>query len=394
MRDFADLMRAPGLARILAAQLAARFPAGMYSLGVLMHVERTQGSYTAAGLVLAAFSVGMAVAGPLVSRQLSRFGTLPVLLTTLIISVTAVVALAIWPVPLPGQMALGAVAGAAMPPVIPTVRTLYPKLAPQRLLTALFSFDAALQEVIWVIGPVAITFMVATMGSQNALLVVAVVQVVGGLLFILAPRVRSLRIPPSTRQFGRVLANPSVILMAVASLLMIGSFSAVEAALVATFGDGSIDAGLVLAISSVGSLIGGLLAGNRPLSRWSLALRMAIVVAGFGLAALVSGFWWLSIALFIAGLGIAPALAAVSSVIAGSVPFSDTAEAYGWIGTGQLLGASVGSAIAGIAIDAAGGQGGIMVSFTIGLLCVLVVTLFRKAQPDLRLGVITEGFGD
>ena len=394
MRDFADLMRAPGLARILAAQLAARFPAGMYSLGVLMHVERTQGSYTAAGLVLAAFSVGMAVAGPLVSRQLSRFGTLPVLLTTLIISVTAVVALAIWPVPLPGQMALGAVAGAAMPPVIPTVRSLYPKLAPQRLLTALFSFDAALQEVIWVIGPVAITFMVATMGSQNALLVVAVVQVVGGLLFILAPRVRSLRIPPSTRQFGRVLANPSVILMAVASLLMIGSFSAVEAALVATFGDGSIDAGLVLAISSVGSLIGGLLAGNRPLSRWSLALRMAIVVAGFGLAALVSGFWWLSIALFIAGLGIAPALAAVSSVIAGSVPFSDTAEAYGWIGTGQLLGASVGSAIAGIAIDAAGGQGGIMVSFTIGLLCVLVVTLFRKAQPDLRLGVITEGFGD
>ena len=51
MRDFAVLMRAPGLALIVATQLAARLPAGMYSLGVLMHVQQTQGSYTAADLL-------------------------------------------------------------------------------------------------------------------------------------------------------------------------------------------------------------------------------------------------------------------------------------------------------------------------------------------------------
>ncbi|HJE50507.1 MAG TPA: MFS transporter [Tessaracoccus flavescens] len=182
MRDFTSLLIAPGLARILLTQLAARFPAGMYSLGFLMHIERTHGSYTAAGLVLAAFSVGMAVAGPLVSRQLSRFGTLPVLLSTLVISVTSVVLLATLHLSLPAAMALAALAGAAMPPVIPTVRTLYPRLAPKHLITALFSFDAALQEVIWVIGPVAITLMVAGLGSTTALLVVAAVQVIGGLL--------------------------------------------------------------------------------------------------------------------------------------------------------------------------------------------------------------------
>ncbi|HJE50508.1 MAG TPA: MFS transporter [Tessaracoccus flavescens] len=199
---------------------------------------------------------------------------------------------------------------------------------------------------------------------------------------------RALKIPPSTRRFGRVLGNPSVVLMAVTSLLMIGSFAAVEAAMVATFGDGSVDAGLVLAVSSIGSLVGGLLAGNRPLSRWSLALRMMVVVFGFGLATLGTGFWWLAFALFLAGLGIAPALAAVSSVVAGSVAFSDTAEAYGWIGTGQLLGASIGSAVAGIAIDAAGGQGGVVVSFGIAVLSVLVAVIFRKAQPDLSLGIL------
>ncbi|HRA76441.1 MAG TPA: MFS transporter [Propionicimonas sp.] len=390
MRDFAVLMRAPGLALIVATQLAARLPAGMYSLGVLMHVQQTQGSYTAAGLVLAAFSVGMAVAGPLVSRQLSRFGTLPVLLGTLVISVTAFALLASLDLTLPWLMLLGAIGGAAMPPVIPTVRTLYPQLAPQHLLTALFSFDAALQEIIWVIGPVAITMLVAGLGSGPALLVVVAVQVVGGLMFILAPRVRSLRIPAASRRFGRVLSNPSVLLMSVTSLLMIGAFASMEAAVVASFGHGSVNAGLVLAVSSFGSLLGGLAAGNRPITRWSLALRMLIVVVGFSLAAFVSGFWALSAALFVAGFGIAPALAAVSSVIAGSVPFSDTAEAYGWIGTGQLLGASVGSALAGIAIDAAGGHGGILVSVGIAAAGVVVASVFRRAQPDLRNGIVAQ----
>lgn len=378
-------MREPGLARIIASQLAARFPAGMYSLGLLMHVEHAKGNYTSAGLVLAAFSVGMAVAGPIVSRQLSRIGTVPVLLVTLVVSCAAFVALALMPsLPLPALMGLAALGGAAMPPVIPTVRTLYPRLSPRKLLTALFSLDAALQEIIWVIGPVLITVLVASFGSTTALLVVVGVQAAGGLLFALDPLVRGLRIPAATRKFGRVLGNTSVLLMAGASLLMIGALSAAEAAVVASFGEGSINAGLVLAICSLGSLFGGLFAGNRPISRWSLALRLLVVLFGFGLAALLSGFWGLSLALFIAGIGIAPALAAVSSVIAGSVSFAETAEAYGWIGTGQLLGASVGSAMAGVAIDAAGGRGGMTVALVIAAMAFVVAALFRKAQPDLR----------
>lgn len=388
VRDFVTLIRAPGLALILVAQLAARFPAGMYSLGLLMHVRATQGSYTAAGLVLASFSVGMAVAGPMVSRLFNRLGTFRVLSATLIISVTAFALLAVLTVPLGGAMALAAVGGAAMPPVIPAVRTLYPKLAPSRLLTALFNLDAALQEIIWIIGPVAITMLVVALGSGPALLVVIVIQVVGGLMFIATPRVRHLKIPPNRRRFGRVLANPAVLLMTVTSLLMIGAFAAMEAAVVALFREGPVLAGGVLALSAFGSLLGGLAAGNRPITRWSMALRMLVVVAGFSLATVLSGFWGLSAALFLAGFGIAPALAAVSSVIAGSVPFSDTAEAYGWIGTGQLLGASVGSAAAGIAIDSSGGQGGILVAVAIAVSAVLVAVAFRGLQPDLRGGIV------
>lgn len=390
VRDFAELLRIPGLARVIASQLAARLPAGMFSLGMLMHVEHVQGNYTSAGEVLAAFSVGMAVAGPIITRQLSRFGTLPVLLASLIITTTSLTPLVVFPLPLWAMILLAAAAGATIPPVQPTIRTLYPQLVPQHLVTPLFSLDAALQEIIWVLGPVLITALVVSLGTMTALLIVVAIQLVGALLFLLEPAVRGLRIPAATGKFGKVLLRPSVSLMTVASLLLIGSLAAMEAAVVAWFGEGSLLGGFALAISAIGSLIGGLAIGHRPIGQWSLALRLLVMVLGMGLAVVVSGFWGLSAALFIAGLGTAPSIAAVSSVIAGSVPFADTAEAYGWITTGQLIGAAVGSAMAGMAIDSLnGGRGGMLASLAIGSLAVIVTAAFRRSQPDLGIPGLT-----
>ena len=385
VRDFAELLRTPGLARVMVSQLAARLPAGMFSLGMLMHVEHVQGNYTSAGTVLAAFSIGMATAGPVITRQLNRYGTLPVLLTCLLVTTASLTPLVVFQLPLWAMTLLAAVAGATIPPVQPTVRTLYPKLVPQHLVTPLFSLDAALQEIIWVLGPVVITALVVYLGTMTALLVVIGIQLAGGMLFILVPAVRGLRIPRATGRFGKVLANPSVLLMTLASLLLIGSLAAMEAAVVAWFGEGSLLGGIILAISALGSMIGGLAIGQRPISPWSLPARMLVMTLGLVAAVLVSGFWGLALALFVAGLGTAPAVAAISSVIAGSVPFADTAEAYGWITTGQLIGAAVGSALAGIAIDSlGGGRGGMLASLAVGALAVLATAVFRNTQPDLR----------
>ena len=49
---YGDLLRTRGVARIIAAQLTARFPSGMLSLAYLLHIEGVFDSYGAAGLVL------------------------------------------------------------------------------------------------------------------------------------------------------------------------------------------------------------------------------------------------------------------------------------------------------------------------------------------------------
>nr|WP_277604020.1 MFS transporter [Agrococcus sp. ARC_14] len=371
----------------MLAQLIARFPAGMYSLGILMHMEHEHGSYTAAGLVLAAFSIGMAVAGPFVSRLMSRFGTLQVLALTTLVSSAALLAMGVLEVPLWADALAGIVAGAAMPPVVPTVRTLYPRMVPQRLLAPLFSFDAALQEIIWVFGPVLLTLLVAAMGTGPTLLVTIGIQLFGAVLFVASPEVRKLRIPPTTRKLGRVLRKPPVLLSVVVSAMFIGGFSAVEAGVVATFGEGALEAGIVLGVSALGSLMGGFALGHRGITPWSVAIRLSIVLLGMAVALPMTEVVGLSIALFIAGVGTAPALAAFSAIIAGTVKFADTPEAYAWIGTGQLLGAAIGSAIAGVAIDAVGGVGAVWVAVVMVAIAASVAVIFRRHQPDLRHGI-------
>lgn len=384
MASYSDLLKTKGVARIIAAQLTARFPSGMLSLAFLLHVEQQTGSYGAAGLVLAATSIGQAVAGPLTSRLMGRLGMRPVLISTLVVCVASVIAIGVLPLTVPMYMLIGLVSGLATPPVQPAVRTIYPKMVNSRQLTPLFSLDASAQEIIWVVGPVVTAFVSTQIGTAWGILLAAMLMVVGGIWFISSPELGRVRIPRSKRAFGKVLARPPVLLATVVGFLLIGACAAIEAGVVAAFGHGGAEAGIVLAIFSIGSLAGGLGLGHVPIGPWSTARRMFIVFAGTALAAFSMDFWWLALTLFVAGIGIAPALAVLFAIVSASVKFSDTAEAYGWVGTGQLIGAALGSALAGFLIDGYGATGAFWAATVLAFLGFVVPALARRWHPDLR----------
>ncbi|RXZ67133.1 MFS transporter [Agromyces albus] len=384
MGSYSELLKTSGVARIIAAQLAARFPSGMLSLAFLLHVEQQTGSYGAAGLVLAATSIGQAIAGPLTSRLMGQLGMRPVLVTTLLVCVAAVIAIAVLPLTVPLYMAIGFTAGLSTPPVQPAVRTIYPKMVNSRQLTPLFSLDASAQEIIWVVGPVVTTFVSTQIGTEWGILLAAAIMIGGGTWFIASPELGRVRIPRSKRRLGVVLTRPPVLLATVVGFLLIGAAAAIEAGVVAVFGHDGANAGIVLGIFSIGSLAGGLFLGHVPIGPWSTARRMFIVFAGTALAAFSMDFWWLAVTLFIAGIGIAPALAVLFAIVSASVKFSDTAEAYGWVGTGQLIGAALGSALAGFLIDGYGPVGAFWAAGVLAFVGVVVPVLARRWHPDLR----------
>jgi len=377
-------LKTPGVARIIAAQLTARFPNGMLSLAFLLHIEHLTGSYGSAGLVLAATSVGQAVAGPLTSRWMGVWGMRKVLTLTLVVSVLSISAIAFIPMSVPMYMLVGLIVGLSTPPVQSAVRTIYPKMVTGKQLTPLFSLDASAQEIIWVAGPVITTFVATQISTVVAIMVALVFLIGGGAWFILSPEVGRVRIPRSRRKLGKVLTKKPVLLSTLTGFLLLGACSAVEASVVSAFGHGGPESGIVLGIFALGSLVGGLSLGQLPVGPWSMARRMFAVFVGLALAVASLQFWWLAIALLIAGVGIAPVFAVMSSIVSVSVKFSDTAEAYGWVGTGQLIGAALGSALAGFFIDANGASGGFWVSAGFALVGFLLPTVLKSWHPDLR----------
>ncbi|GAB3037703.1 MFS transporter [Parafrigoribacterium mesophilum] len=384
MDSYLSLLKTRGVARIMAAQLLARFPFGMLSLALLLHVERTHHSYAAAGLVLAATSIGQAIAGPLTSRWMGVWGMRRVLSLTTVVCGAGLVAIALMPVPVPMIMAIGFLAGLSTPPVQPAVRTIYPKMVNSTQLTPLYSLDASAQEIIWVVGPVITTFVAIQISTMLAILLAVGFLVGGGVWFMSSPEVGRVRIPRSKRSLGTVLVRPTVLLATVVGFLLVGACAAIEAGVVATFGDDGPESGVILSLFAIGSLTGGLALGHVPIGPWAMAKRLLIVFVGMSLAAVSLNFWWIGATLFLAGLGIAPAFAVMYTIVSASVKFSETAEAYGWVGTGQLIGAALGSAVAGFMIDSFSAPGGYWVAVIFALLSVLVPTLFIRWYPDLR----------
>ena len=181
-----------------------------------------------------------------------------------------------------------------------------------------------------------------------------------------------------------MLRKPPVILATATGFLLIGACAAVEAGVVATFDHGGLEAGLVLAVFAVGSLAGGLAFGHIPIGPWAMARRFAIVTVGLSLTIVSLNAWWLGATLLVAGAGIAPALAVMFAMTSASVRFSETAEAYGWIGTGQLIGAAAGSAVAGFLVDGVGPQGAYIAAAAFAAAGLVVSVLFVRGFPDLR----------
>ncbi|MEE1619786.1 MFS transporter [Zafaria sp. Z1313] len=381
MASYRELFRAPGVLRVVFSQLLARFPAGMLSLAALIHVEHVHGSYAAAGLVIAALAVGQAVAGPLTSRIFGRFGMRRVIGTTLTVSGFATAALAIPDLSVPLYAVTAFIAGISTPPIQPAARSIYPSLVPASGRTALFAFDASIQEVIWIMGPVLTTFVALGVNTSLGILLSAVFLAGGGLWFLSAPQIRTAVPAAPTGRFGSVLRSPALRLASGIGFLICACTAMLEAAIVAVFGHGGALAGVVLAVFCVGSLAAGLALGHHAIGRFSLARRMGVVAVGLALAAVSLDFWWILATVFVAGLGVAPVIAAMTTMTSAGVPAADVAEAFGWSTTAQLVGVAIGSAVAGIVIDGPGPQAALAWAAGLAAAGVLLALLVRRGQP-------------
>jgi MFS family permease len=381
MATYMQVLSRPGVLRVVSSQLFARFPFGLMSLAFVLHIQEKSGSYALAGLALGLETVGVAVSGPLLGRWMGGWGVRRTLLVSATISAATIFVIGLAPLPPEVLAALCLVVGLSSPPIQSAVRTIYPMLVERKQMGTLYALDATLQEVIWIFGPVTATFIAAFTNTTVGIVVMGVIQITGAFWFSSNREIRSVEIPKSKRRLGGVLRSRIVISNAIIGALLIGSFSGVEIGTVAVFTDKA-TAGIIVGVLSVGSLLGGFLFGHRSKTRWALSRYLLVVFVGFGMVFIApDSALWVSIAWFIAGLGIAPALGLLGAIIGASVKTADAPEAYGWVGSGQMIGYAGAAAIAGFSIDLIAPEAALLVAVVMGGGAVLVALLSAKFTP-------------
>ena len=381
MATYMQVLSRPGVLRVVSSQLFARFPFGLMSLAFVLHIQQISGSYALAGLALGLETIGVAVSGPLLGRWMGGWGVRRTLLVSAAISATTIFVIGLAPLPAEVLAILCLVVGLSSPPIQSAVRTIYPMLVERKQMGTLYALDATLQEVIWIFGPVTATFIAAFTNTTVGIVVMGVIQIVGAIWFSSNREIRSVEIPKSKRRLGGVLRSRIVISNAVIGALLIGSFSGVEIGTVAVFTDKA-TAGIIVGVLSLGSLLGGFLFGHRSKTRWALSRYLMVVFVGFAMVFIApDSAIWVSIAWFIAGLGIAPALGLLGAIIGASVKTADAPEAYGWVGSGQMIGYAGAAAIAGFSIDLIAPEAALLVAVVMGGGAVIVALMSAKFTP-------------
>lgn len=395
LTPYRDVLSRPGAWQFSAAAAIARLPMSMVGIGVVLAVSSLYGSYTLAGAVSATYIVAQAVAAPLLSGWVDRLGQSRVMRPATVVAGTGIALLGVASAtraPAAWLFAGAVLTGVGSGSFGSLVRTRWTWVlaGDGRAVHTAYSLESAVDELVFVVGPVTVTTL-ATVIRPEAGLVVAAVAVVGGGLWFCAQRATEPPAVPHTegRARGTVLRLPAMAVLAVVFVPMGGLFGATEVATVA-FADEHGNkgaAGLVLATFALGSLVAGLLYGARawaaPLHR-RFAGAVTGLAVGVGLFLLVDSLWVLAAVMFAVGFTISPSIITGNGLVQAHVPAGRLTEGLTWVGTSLNVGVSIASSLAGARVDAAGAHAAYLVVVWCGA-AVLVATVL--ALRVLRAGV-------
>ncbi|WP_081952291.1 MFS transporter [Kitasatospora phosalacinea] len=387
---YGALLRTPRAWTFLLPALVARLPYAMLSLGIVLLVHDTTGSYGLAGAVAASSAIAQALVGPQTGRLADRHGQAAVLVPAVVAHACAVAALIVlahagapdWTLFL-----AAAPAGAAVPQVGAMVRSRWVHRLGERpaLMNTAFAFESVTDEFTFVVGPVLATGIATLVNPSVGLTAEAALTLLGGLAF--AARRDTAPVPtgpaaPGVRR-ASALASPGVRLLAGAFLGLGTVFGTLQVSITAfaeDAGSGGLS-GPVYGLFATGSMVAGVLYGLVP---WRSSARRRMVVC-YALLVLGCSTLWampnlpaLAVAGLFCGLAIAPTLITGYTLVETLVADGAKTEAFTWL-TGAIgLGLALGSTAAGQLIDRSGPSLGFTVALAgSGLGLVALVTMRR-----------------
>ncbi|OEJ24622.1 MFS transporter [Streptomyces agglomeratus] len=384
------IFAAPGTKAFSVAGFFGRIPISMMGIGIVTMISQITGRYGLAGALSATLAMSAAVMGPQISRYVDRYGQRRVLRPATVVAAAAVAGLLICAQQgAPDWTLFVFSAGAGcVPSVGSMVRARWAEIyrgSPRELHTA-YSWESIADEVCFIFGPI-ISIGLSTSWFPEAGPLLAVVFLVVGVFWLTAQRgTEPVPHPRDEHTGGSALASRGLQVL-VATFVAVGAiFGSIDVVTVAFAEEQGhkAAASLVLAVYALGSCLAGAVFGllhlkGRASTRWLLGVcAMAVSMIPLLLA---GNLPLLAVALFVAGLSIAPTMVTTMALIEQHVPRTKLTEGMTWTGTGLAVGVALGSSAAGWVVDAAGADAGYAVPVAAGVLAALVAFLgYRRLR--------------
>jgi MFS family permease len=358
---YASFFRLPDVARLLAMAVLARMPLGTVTLAMLLYVRSLTGSFADAGAAVGAYLGASAVTAPLVGRFIDRRGARIALVVTGVMCPAALLVLWLAPIlALPASMlpVVAAIAGAFAPPITVLTRTMWRyRFDDDGARRTAFALDAVLVEFAFTAGPALIALLLAIGDTSVAFGAAFLFAALAVPTFLASPALRYLRHDPGAeRHLLGPLTEPRLLAVYATTFLLTLSLGLLEVGYPGFVAQGHPPplAGVLLAISSIGSATGGLLYGGLHVA-WppqrQLRVLLGMLVLPLAAHALVTSPLALALAGFIAGLCIAPSLASATLLVSTYAPARYATEAFTWAATCIVSGIGAGNALGGLLLE-------------------------------------------
>ena len=399
------LLRLTGLPYFLIAFIA-RLPFAMMVVGVLTVVVSARGSLSLGGLTSAAVGLGTACFGPLLGAAADRFGQRVVLMVLALANAAMLLlfTVVVYGTAPDGSVLLAAVGiGATAPQVAPLSRSRLVTIISERMaesrraktVSGTMAYESAADETVFVFGPFLVGILASAIAPWAPLVGAAVLTVVFVGAFALHPSGRHVsqdrdadgKAPSAVSELFR----PQLLIVVVGILGVGIFFGTMLTSLTSFMADRGApeQAGLLYGVMGVGSAILALGVAWLP-PRFSMRARWlvfsGILLAGTLLLGLVDTPGTMMLALAIMGIGIGPTLVTQYSFGAARSPRGRSATVMTMLGSGVVVGQSIGAAFAGEIAENVGTPAALLLPMIAALIAFIagVANWFLSSRGDAR----------
>ena len=452
---YAELLRIPHTARYSIGSVIACMPFPMVGMTITISVQHYYGNYSLAGMLTAIQAIALAVATPLLGKLTDKFGQRQVSIPTILVWIVAAVALTTSITNRAPEWVLYCLTPflAAIPPwgAMSRARWTYLMGNDRAGVNRALSLSGVFDEAMWVVGnPLASTL--AVISGFLAMSFTGICVLIGALMFLTemttcppsqsdlareagvsrkefrereAEKAKELRAQTAAED-ARVHAKsqglsdaeveaagkaayersmsgikdsiwgPGLIAVC-ATWFGLGAFqSAAGISIIAFATEANMKqyTGFVFACFSISSLTGALLYGAK---NWTIPLWkrfyvcLAVLNIGIGSFLFARHLWVIMVIYLIIGVCQSPTWINGNQLMLHLVPQTRFTEGMAWMGAMNSIGASAGSAVAGVFIDRAGSHGGFAVVTALAFVSLAIALLgFKQIKTSTETPVLTE----